>query len=124
MHMNYTGSSFVAVWESSILEIECFKVEKDTFPLLEIILDAACKQGRFSLAWDLRKMEQPSFREVFKIISFCSKWKIKLDEVVERTGILTSHGGDKYLTYIFKVVPPQCPYYLGSSYHEWQRFLS
>lgn len=121
--MNYTGSSFNSSWDSPVLEVECFKVEEDSFQLLGIILNAADKQGGFRLAWDLRKMETPSIFDLYKIVRFCAEWKSKLDKKVEKTSILTSHGTDKYLSYVLTIVPPGCPYYLGSSYHEWQRFL-
>ena len=122
--MNYSGSSFNSVWDSEILQLECFKVEHDTFSLLSIILDAACKQGRFSLALDLRKMEQPSFKDLYRIVSFALHWKWKLDKKVERTSILATPRANTYLNYILKAVPPSCPYFLGSSFHEWQKFLN
>jgi hypothetical protein len=123
-HMNYSDSSFVSIWEDGILQLQCFKLKHDTFSLISIILDAACKQGHFSLAWDLRDMNQPSFKDLFNIASFASKWKWKLDEKIERTSILATPRASTYLNYILKTVPPRCPYYLGCSFHEWQSFLT
>ena len=121
--MDYTGSSFCSSWKSGILKIKALKIESNTFSLLDIILDAAVKKGGFNLAWDLRKVEPPTVWQTIQTINFIRRWKDRLDTHVQKTSILTAPNKEYILTYIFKVIPPSCPYYLGADKYEAKNFV-
>jgi len=121
--MDYDGSSFKCVWKDGLLRIKAFQIEENTLSLLDIILDAAVKQGGFNLAWDLRQMAAPSLYQLFKLTNFCQTWKQRLDTHVHRVSILTAPKKEYVFSYLFKVIPPSCPYYLGSNVLDAKRFV-
>lgn len=121
--MDYEGSSFKSNWKDGLLRIRGLQMEQNTLSLLDIILDAAVKQGGFNVAWDLRLMKSPSAYQLFKITQFCHSWKQRLDTHVHRFSILTAPNKEYIFSYIFKVVPPSCPYYLGSNVLDAKRFV-
>ena len=123
MQMDYDGSSFKTVWKNGLLRIRCYCVEKNTFGLLDIVLDAALKQGEFRIAWDLRMLDRPSIYQMYEIVRFCLAWKTRLDGCVTKVSILTAPNKEYIMNYIFKAVPPSCPYYLGSDVYEAKKFV-
>ena len=66
--MDYTGKTFKAEWKNKILFIEVNAYDKDVFDLLEIILDAAEKQGPYNIVWDFRMLEHPGYTRIPKIL--------------------------------------------------------
>ena len=71
--MNYTGKTFQATWENNILFVEINAYDRDIFGLLEIILDAADKQGAYNIVWDFRMLQHPGYTLIPKIIYKATK---------------------------------------------------
>ena len=121
--MDYEGSSFKSVWKDGLLRIQAFRLEENSFGLMEIILDAAIEQDHFNLAWDLRKLEHISLRETWSVISFVAKMQPKLDRFVTKTSILITPKYEKTLKFIMKFAGPSCPCYVGTDVQEAKRFV-
>ena len=122
--MDYKGSSFQTKWKDGLLKIRAIKIEANTFSLLDIILDAAVKKGGFNIAWDLRQLEALTAYQTFQTLNFIRQWKERLDTHVHKCSILTSPNKEYILKYIFKLIPPSCPYYLGADLYEAKNFVT
>ena len=122
--MDYSGTSFKTKWKNGVLRIKAFRVEHNTFSLLDIILDAAVKQGGFNIAWDLRDLQPPSAYQMVQVIQFANQWRERLNTHVHKCSILTAPNKEYVFKYVFKVVPPSCPYYLGADVYEAKTFVS
>lgn len=122
--MDYRGSSFNAVWDNSLLDIEAFALEDNSFRLMKIILEAAIEQDNFNLAWDLRNMEPLSMYQIWKVVSFASQMQPKLDRFVNKTSVLITPKYEKTIKFIMKYAGPSCPYYVGTNPHDAKNFVS
>jgi len=121
--MDYDGSSFKSAWKNGLLRIRCYRVEENALGLLGIVLDAALKQGEFRIAWDLRMLERPSIFQMYEIVRFCFAWETKLNRRATKMSILTVPNKEYVVNYIFKILPPSYPHYVGSDVSEAKRFV-
>lgn len=124
MQMDYEGSSFKAVWKDGLLRIQAFRLEENSFGLMEIILNAAIEQDHFKLAWDLRRLESLSFREMWSVVSFATRMQPTLNRFVTRTSILVTPKYEKTLNFIMKYAGPSCPCYIGTDVKEAKKFVT
>lgn len=122
--MDYKGTSFQTKWKDGLLKIRAFQIEDNTFSLLDIILDAAVKEGGFNIAWDLRQLRAPTTYQTFQLINFVRNWKERLDTHVHKCSILTPPNKEYILNCVFRVIPPSCPYYLGSDVYQAKSFVT
>jgi len=123
--MNFNGTSFQTKWlqDKNILRVRFLQLEENTFDLLDIILDAAVKQGNFSVAWDLSKMKTLSTLECFRVINPSLKIKDKITNYVIRSSVIVPQ---KYSTIINKLlgyVAPTTPTHVGTSSTQAKQFL-
>ena len=123
--MDFTGTSFKTTWlkERNILRVRILQLEDNTFDLLDIILDAAVKQGDFSVAWDLSKMKTLTTFECFKVVQPSLRIKDKITNSVVRSSVIVPQ---KYATIINKLltyVAPTTPTHVGTSSTQAKQFL-
>ena len=121
--MDYTGSSFISKWKNNVLRIRALRLEPNTFDLLDIILDAAVKQGTFSIAWDLQRLQTLSPFQFISIITPSVAIKNKIQQHVNKTSILVPVKYANMMTKLLHYVGPTTPYYVGSSAVEAKQFV-
>ena len=87
--MDFKGTSFQTKWlkKSNILRVRFLQLEDNTFDLLDIILDAAVKQGKFSVAWDLSKMQTLTTMQCFKVVQPSLRIKDNITNSVIRSSV-------------------------------------
>lgn len=123
--MDFTGTSFRSKWlkADNILRIRFFKLEDNTFDLLDIILDAAVQQGEFRIAWDLRHLETLSTLQSFKIISPSLKIKDKIANSVIRTSVLVPQKYSGIINKLLNYLAPTTPTQVGSNSDQAKQFM-
>ena len=123
--MDFKGTSFQTKWlkKSNILRVRFLKLEDNTFDLLDIILDAAVKQGEFSVAWDLSKMETLSTLQCFKIVSPSLRIKDKITNSVIRSSVIVSQRYFPIINKLLSYVAPTTPTHIGTSTTQAKEFL-
>ena len=123
--MDFTGTSFRSKWrkKTNILRIRFLKLEANTFDLLDIILDAAVQQGKFSVAWDLRHLETLTTFQSFKIISPSLRIKDKIANSVIRTSVLVPQRYASVINKLLNYVAPTTPTQVGSNSDQAKQFL-
>ena len=109
--------------KQGILRIRFFQLEDNTFDLLDIILDAAVKQGKFSVAWDLSKMQTLSTLECFKIVPPSLRIKDKIASNVIRSSVVTTEKYSPIINKLLRFVAPTTPTHVGSSSAQAKQFL-
>jgi len=124
--MDFSGTSFRTKWlkKSNILRVRFLQLEDNTFDLLDIILDAAVKQGNFSVAWDLSKMQTLSTLQCFKIVTPSFRIKDKIANNVIRSSILVPERYAPIINKLLTYVAPTTPTLVGSSTQQAKQFLS
>lgn len=123
LQMDYTGKSFKSEWIDNILFLEINAYDDDLFGLLGIILDAAEKQGSYSILWDFRMMDHPGYTKIPKIIYNATKIYSSIKNV-ERASVLVV---DKYYNLtntIIKSINFNDTSYVGCNPIEARQFLS
>jgi hypothetical protein len=123
--MDFTGTSFRTKWikKQNILRIRFFQLEDNTFDLLDIILDAAVKQGKFSVAWDLSKLQTLSTLECFKIVQPSLHIKDKIASNIIRSSVVTTERYSHIINKLLRFVAPTTPTHVGSSSVQAKKFL-
>ena len=122
--MDFTGTSFISKWKNGLLRIRALQLEPNTFELLNIILDAAVKQGKFRIAWDLQHLESLSTFQFISIISPSVDIKHQIEANVTKTSIVVPTKYASMMTKLLRYVGPTTPYYIGSSAIEAKQFVS
>ena len=123
--MDFTGTSFISKWckENNILRIRILQLEDNTFDLLNIILDAAVEQGKFSVAWDLSKMQTLTTYQCFCIVNPCMRIKEQICLSVIRSSVITSQKYSKIINKLLTWVPPTTPTYVGTNSAQAKQFV-
>ena len=123
--MDFTGTSFRTKWlkDSNILRVRFLQLEENTFDLLDIILDAAVKQGNFSVAWDLSKMQTLTTLQCFKIVSPSLRIKDKIANSVIRSSVLLPERYAPIINKLLRYVAPTTPTHVGSSTSQAKKFI-
>lgn len=121
--MDYTGKTFNSEWKHNILFIEINAYGDDLFDLLSIILDAAEKQGPYSILWDFRMTEHPGYAKIPKIIYKATKIYSSMKNV-ERASVLVVEKYYKLTNTIIKSVNFNDTSYVGCNPIEARQFLS
>ena len=123
--MDFTGTSFRTKWVKSknILRVRFLQLEDNTFDLLEIILDAAVKQGEFSVAWDLSKMQTLSTFQFLKIVSPSLRIKDKIASSVIRSSVVVPERYAPIINKLLRYVAPTTPTHVSSSTSQAKQFL-
>jgi hypothetical protein len=123
--MDFSGTSFRTKWikKSNILRVRFFQLEENTFDLLDIILDAAVKQGNFSVAWDLSKMQTLSTLQCFKIVTPSFRIKDKIANNVLRSSVVVPERYAPIINKLLRYVAPTTPTHVGSSSQQAKKFL-
>ena len=123
--MDFTGTSFRTKWlkDSNILRVRIIQLEENTFHLLDVILDAAVKQGNFSVAWDLSKMQTLSTFQCFKIVSPSLRIKDKIANSVIRSSVVVPERYAPIINKLLRYVAPTTPTHVGSSSQQAKEFI-
>ena len=122
--MDYEGTSFKCTWKNGLLRIRALQLEPNTFDLINIILDAAVKQGTFSIAWDLQHLQSLTTYQLILILSPSLAIKHQIESSVLKTSIVVPQKYASMMTKLLKYVGPSTPYYVGSSATEGRQFVS
>lgn len=123
--MDFDGTSFRTKWlkKSNILRVRFIQLEDNTFDLLDIILDAAVKQGNFSVAWDLSRMQTLSTLQCFKIVTPSFRIKDKIGNNVIRSSVVVPERYAPIINKLLLYVAPTTPTHVGSSTQQAKQFL-
>ena len=123
--MNFEGTSFRTKWiaDKNILRVRFFKLEDNTFDLLDIILDAAVKQGDFSIAWDLHKLETLTTYQCFRVIQPSLNIKDKIVNSIVRSSVVVPERYAAIINKLLRYVAPTTPTHVGSSTTQAKEFL-
>ena len=121
--MNYTGKAFQSLWKDNILFLEINAYDKDLFGLLEIVLDAAEKQGSYNILWDFRMMEHPGYTKIPKIIYKATQIYSTIKNV-ERASVLVVEKYFKLSNTIIKTINSNDTSYVGCNPIEARQFVS
>jgi hypothetical protein len=123
--MNFEGTSFRTKWlpDKNILRVRFLQLEDNTFDLLDIILDAAVKQGKFSLAWDLSKMQTLTTMQCFKVISPSLRIKDKITNRIIRSSVVVQERYAPIINKLLSYVAPTTPTLVGSNPTQAKQFL-
>lgn len=123
--MDFTGTSFVSKWskEKNILRIRILQLEDNTFDLLDIILDAAVKQGKFSVAWDLSKMKTLTTMQCFQVIQPSMRIKEKISSSIIRSSVVTTQKYANTINKLLTYVAPTTPTHVGTSSSQAKQFI-
>lgn len=123
--MDFTGTSFQTKWlkKSNILRVRFLKLEDNTFDLLDIILDAAVKQGEFSVAWDLSKMETLTTMQCFQVVKPSLLIKDKISNHVIRSSVVVTQRYAPIINKLLSYVAPTTPTHVGTSSTQAKQFL-
>jgi len=123
--MDFKGTSFQTKWlkNRNILRVRFLQLEDNTFDLLNIILDAAVKQGDFSVAWDLSKMKTLTTFQCFQVIkpSLCIKDQIANNII--RSSVVVPERYAAIINKLLRYVAPTTPTHVGSSTTLAKQFL-
>ncbi len=123
LEMDYTGKTFKSEWKDGILFLEFNSYDSDVFGLLNIILDAAEKQGSYSILWDFRMMEHPGYIKIPTIIYKATKLYSSIKNV-ERASVLVVDKYYKFTNTIIKTINSSDTSYVGCNPIEARQFLS
>ena len=107
----------------NILRVRFFKLEKNTFDLLDIILDAAVQQGDFSVAWDLSKMQTLTTLQCFQVVQPALRIKDKITNSVIRSSVVVPERYAAIINKLLRYVAPTTPTHVGSSTTQAKQFL-
>ena len=123
--MDFKGTSFQTKWlkKRNILRVRFLQLEENTFDLLDIILDAAVKQGDFSVAWDLSKMKTLTTIECFKVVQPSLRIKDKITNSVIRSSVVVSERYAPIINKLLSYVAPTTPTHVGTSTTQAKEFL-
>ena len=123
--MDFSSTSFRTKWlkKSNILRVRFLQLEENTFDLLDIILDAAVKQGNFSVAWDLSRMQTLSTLQCFKIVTPSFRIKDKIANNVIRSSVVVPERYAPIINKLLLYVAPTTPTHVGSSTSQAKKFL-
>lgn len=121
--MDYEGKTFKSEWRDNILFLEFHSFDSDTFGLLSIILDAAEKQGSYSILWDFRMMEHPGYTKIPKILYKATKVYSSIKNV-QRASVLVVDKYYKLTNTIIKTINSSDTSYVGCNPIEARQFLS
>tara|TARA_Y100000992_G_C21260855_1_gene491206 strand:+ start:1057 stop:1434 length:378 start_codon:yes stop_codon:yes gene_type:complete len=123
--MDFTGTSFQTKWlkRRNILRVRFLQLEDNTFDLLDIILDAAVKQGEFSVAWDLSKMKTLTTLECFKVVQPSLRIKDKITNSIIRSSVIVPERYAAIINKLLSYVAPTTPTHVGSSSTQAKQFL-
>ena len=123
--MDFKGTSFQTKWlkTRNILRIRFFQLEDNTFDLLDIILDAAVKQGDFSVAWDLSKMQTLTTIQCFQVVQPSLRIKDKITNNVIRSSVVVPERYAAIINKLLRYVAPTTPTHVGSNTTQAKQFL-
>lgn len=115
--MNFEGTSFKTKWlpDKNVLRVRFLQLEDNTFDLLDIILDAAVKQGKFSVAWDLSKMQTLTTIQCFSILSPSLNIKDKITKSIIRSSVVVPERYAAIINKLLRYVAPTTPTHVSSS---------
>ena len=123
--MDFNGTSFQTKWlkRRNILRVRFLQLEDNTFDLLDIILDAAVKQGNFSVAWDLSKMQTLTTMQCFQVVQPSLRIKDKITNSIIRSSVIVPQRYAPIINKLLSYVAPTTPTHVGSSSTQAKQFL-
>lgn len=123
--MDFNGTSFQTKWlkRRNILRVRFLQLEDNTFDLLDIILDAAVKQGAFSVAWDLSKLKTLTTVQCFQIVRPSLNIKDKITNSIVRSSVIVPQRYAAIINKLLSYVAPTTPTHVGSSSTQAKQFL-
>lgn len=121
--MDYTGSTFKSEWNDNILILEVYKFNDEMVNLVEIVLDAAEKQGPYRILWDFRQAQHPGFMALPKLIFRATKLYSIIKEA-ERGSVLVVERYYKYAKTVLRAINSKDTSYVGCNPIEAMEFIS
>jgi len=123
--MDFKGTSFQTKWlkKRNILRVRFLQLEDNTFDLLDVILDAAVKQGKFSVAWDLSKMQTLTTMQCFKVVQPSLRIKDNITNSVIRSSVIVPERYAAIINKLLRYVAPTTPTHVGTSTTQAKQFL-
>ena len=123
--MDFNGTSFQTKWlkKRNILRVRFLQLEDNTFDLLHIILDAAVKQGNFSVAWDLSKMKTLTTMQCFQVVKPSLLIKEKICNNIIRSSVVVTERYAPIINKLLSYVAPTTPTHVGTSTTQAKQFL-
>ena len=122
--MNYDDEAFTSKWRNGRLIIRGKSMRDNTLSLLKIILDAAIAEEEFELLWDLRDMNRPSISYWMSLLSFVNANAHLLNRHTTKLVLLVSPRVKKWVTPMFRTMPPSCPFLITCDWKEMKFFFS
>ena len=120
--MDYKGKTFKSEWKDDILFLEIYHFEEDLFNLLEIVFDAAEKQGPYRILWDFRQTVHPGYTSIPKIIYKATKLYSKIKNA-QRASVLVVEKYYKYTKTIIRAINSNDTSYVGCNPIEASQFV-
>lgn len=124
LKMDYEDEAFKSTWRNGQLTIRGKKMRDNTLSILKIILDAAIAEEEFRLMWDLRDMVRPSISYWMSLLSFANANAHLLNKHTSKLVLLVSPRTKKWITPMFRTIPPSCPYLITCDWKEMKFFIS
>lgn len=121
--MDYKGKTFKSTWKDGILSLNIYFFDKDLFGLLEIILDAAEKQGAYKILWDFRLAQHPGYLAMPKIIYNATKLYTTIKNA-QRASILVDSKYYTLASTIIRSINSKDTSYVGCNPIEATQFIS
>ena len=121
--MDYKGKTFKSEWKDNILFIEMNAYDDDMFGLLNIIIDAAEKQGDYNMLWDFRMLEHPGYLRMPKILYKTAKLYSQTKNV-QRSSVLVQDKYYKLTNTIIKSINFNDTSYIGCNPIEARQHVS
>ena len=121
--MDYKGKTFKSEWKDNILFIEINEYDDDMFGLLNIIIDAAEKQGDYNMLWDFRMLEHPGYLRMPKILYKTAKLYSQTKNV-QRSSVLVQDRYYKLTNTIIKSINFKDTSYIGCNPIEARQYVS
>jgi hypothetical protein len=121
--MDYKGKTFKSEWKDNILFLEIYQFNQEMFSLLEIVFDAAEKQGPYRILWDFRQTVHPGFMAMPKIIYKATKLYSTIKNA-ERASVLVVEKYYKYTKTVIRAINSKDTSYVGCNPIEATQFVS
>ena len=121
--MDYKGKTFKSEWKDGVLNLEIYKLSKEMFNLLDIVLDAAEKQGSYRILWDFRQAEHPGLTAMPKVIYKSTTLYSRIKNA-EKASVLVVPKYYKYAKGIMYAINSEDTSYVGCNPIEAEQFIS
>lgn len=121
--MEYRGSTFKSDWKDNLLSLEIYVFNDEMVNLLEIVLDAAEKQGPYRILWDFRPARHPGYMALPRLIYRATKLYSMIKHA-ERGSVLVADRYYKYAKTIMRAINSNDTSYIGCNPIEALEFVN